>query len=163
MDVTVMGRLMARGKSKKSSPVKRSKNLSITGVAQAYIVGSAMSKAFTGNNLIDFVTGANDGTFNPGSDGGDRISLPELMGFTVVGGKLKLGMPFGQQHFGNNPNRYNYRTAVQQNISNYGAQAVFTSVVTPIAFRFGRRLSSRAGTTRYFNDFMRMAGLPVRV
>lgn len=163
MDGGMMGLLMARKGSRKSSPVKRSKNLSLTGVAQAYIVGSAMTKAVTGNNLIDFVSGANDGTFNPGSDGGDRISLPELMGFTVVGGKLKLGMPLGQQHFGSSTNRYNYRTAIQSNLEKYGAQAVFTSVVTPIAFRFGRRMSSRAGTTRYFNDFMRMAGLPVRV
>ncbi len=154
---------MARGRSKKSSPVKRSKNLSLTGVAQAYIVGSAMTKAVTGNNLIDFVTGANEGTFNPGSDGGQRISLPELMGFTVSGGKLKLGMPLGQQHFGSSANRYNYRTAIETNLRNHGAQAVATSIVTPIAFRFARRMSSRAGVTRYLNDFARMAGVPIRV
>lgn len=138
-------------------------NVSLTGMAQAYIVGSAMSKAVTGNNLLDFITGANDGTFNPGSDGGNRISLPELAGLTVQGGQLKLGMPFGQQHFGNAENRYNYTTAIKKNIQNHGAQAVVTSVVTPIAFRFGRRMASRSGVTRYTNKFFKMAGLPVRV
>lgn len=132
-------------------------------MAQAFIVGNAMSKAVTGNGIIDFVTGANDGTFNPGSDGGDRISLPELAGFTVVGGKLKLGMPFGQQHFGSSESRYNYTTAIKHNFSKYGASAVATAVVTPVAVRFGRRLSSRAGVTRYVNQFFRMAGLPLRM
>ena len=110
-----MARLMARRGSKKKSPRKTSTNLSLTGMAQAYIVGSAMTKAVTGNNLLDFVTGANDGTFNPGSDGGDRISLPELAGITVESGQLKLGMPFGQQHFGKTKGRFNYKTAVQHN------------------------------------------------
>ena len=102
-----------------------------------------MTKAVTGNNLLDFITGANDGTFNPGSDGGNRISLPELAGITVQGGQLKLGMPFGQQHFGTTEGRYNYKTAIQTNFRQHGAQAVVTSVVTPIAFRFGRKMASR--------------------
>lgn len=157
-----MDNSMARKRSKKSTP-RKSTNLSLTGMAQAYIVGSAMTKAVTGNNLLDFVTGANDGTFNPGSDGGNRISLPEIAGLTVESGQLKLGMPFGQQHFGKSENRYNYKTAVQANFRQHGAQAVVTSVVTPIAFRFGRKMASRSGVTRYTNRFFKMAGLPLRV
>lgn len=154
---------MARRGSKNKSPRKTSTNLSLTGMAQAYIVGSAMTKAVTGNNLADFITGANDGTFNPGSDGGERISLPELAGITVQGGQIKLGMPFGQQHFGTSANRFNYRTAIQHNLKKHGAQAVVTSIVTPAAFRFGRRMASRSGVTRYTNRFFKMAGLPIRV
>lgn len=159
-----MGSSMARRVSKRKSTPTRSKNLSLTGMAQSYIVGSAMTKALTGNNLLDFITGASDGTFNPGRDGGDRISLPELAGITKdSSGNLQLGMPFGQQHFGTTEGRFNYKTAVQSNFKKYGAQAVVTSVVTPFAFRFGRRMASRAGVTRYTNQFFKMAGLPLRV
>ena len=157
-----MGSSMARKRSKKSSP-RKSPNLSLTGMAQAYIVGSAMPKAVTGNNLLDFITGANDGTFNPGSDGGERISLPELAGLTVANGQLQLGMPFGQGHFGKTEGRFNYKTAVEHNFRKHGAQPVVTSVVTPIAFRFGRKMASRSGVTRYTNRFFKMAGLPLRV
>jgi hypothetical protein len=158
-----MGPSMARKRSKKSRP-KTSTNLSLTGMAQAYIVGSAMTKAVTGNNLADFITGANDGTFNPGRDGGERISLPELAGITKDSqGKLQFGAPFGQQHFGTSAGRYNYKTAIETNLKNHGAQAVVTAIITPPAFRFARRMASRSGVTRYTNRFFKMAGLPLRV
>jgi hypothetical protein len=153
---------MARRKKRKSSP--RTTSISLTGVAQSYIVGSAMTKAFTGNNLMEFVTGVTSGTFNPGGDGGQRISLPELLGIRQIHGKTVFtGELLGQGHFGGSANRFTYQTAVRHNLRTHGAQALATAVMVPVGVKVFRRLASRSGVTRYANKAFKMTGLPVRM
>ena len=151
---------MARRTKRKSSS-RKTTNLSITGVAQSYIVGSAMTKAFTGNNLMEFVTGRRGGKFAPGADGGQNISLPELLGINSSG--QFTGNILGTGHFGNDPNAYTYKTAVKHNLKKYGFEAAVTAVAVPVGVRVFRRLSSRSGVTRYANQFLKMTGLPVRM
>jgi hypothetical protein len=154
---------MAR-RSKRKSPRKTQTNLSLTGVAQSYIVGSAMTKALTGNNLMEFVTGITSGTFNPGGDGGQRISLPELLGIRKIHGKTVFtGELLGQGHFGGAENRFTYEKAVKHNLRVHGAQALTTAVMVPVGVKVFRRLASRSGVTRYVNQAFKMTGLPVRM
>jgi hypothetical protein len=158
-----MGRLMAR-RSKRKSPRKTQTNLSLTGVAQSYIVGSAMTKAFTGNNLMEFVTGVRGGNFNPGADGGQNISLPEILGIRKIHGKTVFtGQLLGEGHFGSAENRFNYQSAVKHNLRVHGAQALTTAVMVPVGVKVFRRLASRSGVTRYVNKAFKMTGLPVRM
>jgi len=164
MDGRKMARLMAR-RSKRKSPRRTQTNISLTGVAQSYIVGSAMTKAITGNSLADFVTGRggnSPGQFKPGADHGGAFSLPELLGVRLKSDgtpTLKLDNFLSQGHFGG----YTLTSAVKENLMNNGFQAAVTAIAVPVGFRVIRRLSSRAGVTRYVNKAFKMTGLPVRM
>ena len=129
---------------KKNSRRRTQTKISLTGLAESYIIGSAATKALTGNNLMEFVTGRRGGEFRPGSDGGQNISLPEILGIRKVGGKTVFtGDIFGQGHFGSNENRYTYTSAVKHNLGLHGMQSVGTMILTPIAFRYGRKLARK--------------------
>jgi len=117
----------------------------------------------TGNNLVDFVTGRggkNPGVFAPGADGGQNISLPELLGIRKIHGKTVFtGDLFGQGHFGGSENRYSYTSAAKHNLGLYGMQSVGTMILTPIAFRMGRKLARKPITMA--NKLLKGSGLRV--
>jgi hypothetical protein len=134
---------MARKRSSKRR-VRRSTAISLTGLAESYILGSAATKALTGNNLMEFVSGRRGGNLRPGADGGQNISLPELLGFRTVHGKTVFtGDFFGQGHFGTSENRFNYTSAIKHNLGAHGLQSAATMIMTPIAFRFGKKLARK--------------------
>ena len=150
---------MARRSKRKSAP-RRTNNLSLTGVAQSYIVGSAMTRAAFGMGLAPFLS---EGWLTPstktqataigmGSGWVQGVSLAELVQEIVPGGK--------DGGFGS---KFSLGQAVKANMKQYGPQAVVTAIATPVAFRVARRLMSRSGVTRYANKGFKMAGLPVRV
>jgi hypothetical protein len=123
-----------------------------------------MTKAITGNSLADFITGRggnSPGQFKPGADHGGAFSLPELLGVRVKNGTptLELGNFLSQGHFG----KYTLTSAVKENLMNNGLEAAVTAIAVPVGFKVIRRLSSRAGVTRYVNKAFKMTGLPVRM
>tara|TARA_Y100001963_G_scaffold109448_1_gene151352 strand:- start:3566 stop:3928 length:363 start_codon:yes stop_codon:yes gene_type:complete len=120
-----------------------------------------MSKAITGNNLFDFVTGMggnSPGQFKPGADDGRLFSLPELVGFRLVNNKVVWDP--SRPHWGTNTT---LTSAVKHNLATNGMQALGTAVLVPVGVRVFRRLSSRAGVTKYVNKAFKMTGLPVRM
>ena len=93
---------------------------------------------------MEFVSGRRGGNLRPGADGGQNISLPELLGFRTVHGKTVFtGDFFGQGHFGSSENRFNYTTAIKHNLGAHGLQSAATMIMTPIAFRFGKKLARK--------------------
>jgi hypothetical protein len=128
---------MARRKS--SKPRRRTTNkISLTGLAETAIIGSAMTKMFFNVNLASFFTGVTTGSkagtgFYPSSDGGSRITLPELAGINSrgefsadrVGGTYASGQTF--------------TSTVLSNMKANAFQAVAVAVVTPIIFRMGKK------------------------
>lgn len=147
-------------RSKRKSPRKTQTNLSLTGVAQSYIVGSAMTRAAFGMGLVPFLS---EGWLTPatktpataigmGSGWVQGVSLAELVQEIVPGGKD-----------GNFGSGFSLERAVKANMKQYGPRAVVTAIATPVAFRIARRLMSRSGVTRYANKAFKMTGLPVRV
>ena len=150
---------MARRSKRKSSP-RRQNNLSLTGVAQTYIVGSALSRATFGMELAPFLlegwatpaTKTQATALGMGSGWVQGVSLAELVQEVIPGGKD-----------GNFGSGFSLGRAVKANMKQYGPAAIGTAIVTPIAFKMGRRLLSRSGVTRYANKAFKMTGLPVRV
>jgi hypothetical protein len=129
---------------KKATRRRTATRISLTGLAESYIIGSAATKALTGNNLMEFVTGRLNGEFKPGADGGQNISLPEILGIRKIHGKTVFtGDIFGQGHFGGSANRFNYTSAMKHNLGLHGMQSVGTMILTPIAFRYGRKLARK--------------------
>jgi hypothetical protein len=70
---------MARRKSKRS-PRRKFTGLAVLPALEAYVQTSIWTEAALGVNPIEFFTGFTDGKFKPGTDGGQVITLPELMG-----------------------------------------------------------------------------------
>lgn len=131
---------MARRKSSKRR-VRRTTAISLTGLAESYILGSAVTKAFTGNNLFDFVTGMggnSPGQFRPGADDGRLISLPELIGFRTVGGKTVFDPSIS--HYGKN---LTLTDALKHNLETNGLMSVATLLVTPFAFKMAKKLARK--------------------
>ena len=152
---------MARRSKRK--PARRTQtNLSLTGVAQTYIVGSALSRATFGMDLGPFLlegwatphskaktTGSMVGM---GSGWTQGISLAEL---------IEIAVPGGQSAGINSTNTL--PKMIKANMKQFGPAAIGTAIVAPVAFRMGRRLLSRSGLTRTANKAFKMTGLPVRV
>jgi hypothetical protein len=151
---------MVRRSKRKSAP-RRQNNLSLTGVAQTYIVGSALSRATFGMDLGPFLL---EGWATPstkakttgtmvgmGSGWAQALSLAELVEVAVPGGSHAYNTPA------------HVTKMIKANMKQFGPAAIGTAIVTPIAFKMGRRLLSRSGVTRYANKAFKMTGLPVRV
>jgi len=138
IDGTNVGNLMARKKSSKRK-YRRSTKLSLTGLAETLIIGSAATKMFFGVNLPSFVTGVTYGSdagtgFYPGGDGATRITLPELAGINSAGqfSVDRIGGVYGANS--------SFTDAVMRNVRTYAVPSIMTAVVTPIAFRFGKKI-----------------------
>lgn len=145
---------MARRKSKKSRP-KRSKAISLTRTAEAIVVGNAITEATLGGNMAEVLTGRFDGTYNPGADGGQRISVVELLGFTATGWKPEnIGGRYGTKY------ATSFTNAVWENLKTNGVKSMITIGLTPIVFRVVRKQAR--GFSRMFNKLARDMGVPVR-
>jgi hypothetical protein len=88
---------MAQRKNRKSgrytkSSRRRSKpKTNLTNLAVSGLVANSITQGLFKSNLIDFFTGRRDGVYRAGSDGGDRLTLPELIGW----GSIKTGGNYG--------------------------------------------------------------------
>ena len=132
-----MGHSMAKRKS--SKPRRRTTNkISLTGLAETAIIGSAMTKMFFNVNLASFVTGVTSGSasgtgFFPNSDGGSMITLPELAGINSSGkfDAARIGGTYGAGE--------TFTSSVMQNSKYNAFQSGAVAAVTPIVFRMGKK------------------------
>jgi len=69
---------MAR-KQKRRAP-KKFRGIRIIPAVEALAQATIWTQATMGVNPIAFLTGVTSGGFKPGADGGERITLPELLG-----------------------------------------------------------------------------------
>jgi len=106
-------------------------------LAETLIVGSAATRMFAGVNLLSFATGITTGSragtgFYPSQDGATRITLPELAGFGPDGWDAKyIGGSFGNSSL---------QASVMSNIRANAASSIATAVITPILFRYGKKI-----------------------
>lgn len=137
--VTSVGSLMARRKSSKRRR-RTTTNLSLIGLAETAIIGSAATKMLFNVNLASFLTGvtsgSNQGTgFFPSSDGGSRITLPELLGFTSTGWSADaVGGTYNSTG-----THTSFTDAVFRNAKENALPAIATAFFTPIAFKFMKK------------------------
>lgn len=85
------------------------------------------------SNLSDFFTGRRDGVYRAGSDGGNRLTLPEILG----AGSIALGGNYGKvpmQGYENLPNAI--KTNLQRNGLTMAAQAILIPVGVKVAKKF---------------------------
>ena len=136
---------------KKRTTRRRTKQgINLLNAAQSAIIASAVTQGMFNVNLMEFLTGRVDGKFNPGGDGSNTITLPELLGFGAngfnaanIGGRYAPGKNFTGQ--------------VRYNLSRQGTQMASTLVLAPIAFTVAKKLT--AAPRRDANKLLKMAGL----
>ncbi len=141
--------------SKSSKQPRKTNGFSISRGAEALIVGSAITNATLGGNVFEVLSGRFDGGYNPGADGGQRISIPEVLGFTKSGWKAEnVGGTYGSKF------ATSFTNAVWENFKANGVKSFVTITATPIVFRVLRKQARPF--TRMFNKLMRDVSLPVR-
>jgi hypothetical protein len=127
-------------------------------LAEGYVQTNIWTEKMFNTNPFEFVTGITDGTYNPGGDGGDTISIPEIIGF----GSRSFGQSGG--NFGSYAN--NLTGAVARNISGkvdanayeVGMGLIMPAVQTALVgagFKWGKKLTSkpRAAVNRQLKAF----------
>ena len=144
---------MARKRSKKSRP-RRTKAISLSGLAESAIMGSAVTKMLFNVNLLEFITGTVDGKYNPGADGGQNITAPELLGFTKSGWNISnIGGAYGKTY------ATSFTDAVGENFGNNAAMSVGTLILAPIGFRMLRKVARKP--LREANKLLKGTGVRV--
>lgn len=141
---------MAR-RRRTTKPKRRvSKAVNAVGVAESMVLANAVTKGFFGTNLVEFMTGFQDGKFKAGADGSYRLSLPELAGFTTsgfnptnIGGRYGAGFGIGD--------------ALKYNLKNNAGSMVTTLIVAPILFRAGSKLLRKPRSQA--NKLLKMSGV----
>lgn len=145
---------MARKRSRKSPRRRTSTKISISGLAESAIMGSAVTKMLFNTNLLEFATGTIDGKYNPGADGGQNITMPELLGFTKSGWNISnIGGLYGKTY------ATSFTNAVADNFSRNAAMSVATLFLTPIAFKTVRRLARKP--VREANKLLKGTGVRI--
>tara|TARA_R100001086_G_scaffold242532_1_gene170314 strand:+ start:284 stop:649 length:366 start_codon:yes stop_codon:yes gene_type:complete len=120
-------------------------------------MGSYITQATMGGNILEVITGRFGGVYNPGADGGNRVSVPELLGLTKDGFKIEnVGGRYGTRAGSGT----SFTEAVMNNLKANGVKSLIGLTVTPVIFKVVRK---QAGPfSRMFNKTMRMAGVPLR-
>lgn len=130
---------MARRKSSKRRTRRRTTSLSLIGLAETVVIGSAATQMFFGTNLLSFLTGYADHQspskgygWSPGADGKNVITLPELLGFTSSG--------WSAENIGGNYGAGNtFMSSVNENVGKNFLPSIATAFVAPIAFKFAKK------------------------
>ena len=139
MDVTNVASLMARRKSSKRRRSPRRNYLSLTGTAETLILANAGTNALFGMGVVPFLT---EGWLVPQSNA--SINSWQLSASELVKGIIPGGASYGQS--GKSPwtnDAAGVAAAMKRNLQNHGAASVATAIVTPIAFKMGKKLFRR--------------------
>lgn len=118
--------------------------------AQAGIILNAVTTGLFNSNLVDFVTGSKGGQFAAGSDGTYRLTMPEMLGFTTSGWKSSAVGGVYASGFG-------LQRVVTDNFKRNAGSMIATIVLTPAAFKVGKKLT--AMPRRDINKGLKMLGL----
>lgn len=129
----------------------------MTDAALAYVQADAVTQGLFDNSPVEFVTGRIGGNFRPGADGGQNISLPEILGFdrnmnwsiSRVGGEWSTG------------SNYTMTSAIRRNLQVNGWKSATTLVLAPVGFRFVKKAASKPRS--FVNKWMREFKIPIRV
>lgn len=106
-------------------------------MAQQFIIANAITRGVAGTNLIPFLTEGwlTDKTSGSSYGAGNSwtFSASELIG-GMVGGNFGMSSEWQQ---------YGIMQAFEKNLKANGAQMLATVVLTPIAFKFGKKLLNK--------------------
>lgn len=124
----------------------KAKGVRVVKTGLQIVQADALTRALFGTNIMEFLTGKVNGTFNPGADGYQIVTLPELIGMTKHGWNGMAGGNYGTKTF---------KDAIAYNLSRNGTNAV----ATVIAARVGVKVLKQMGVFRDLNAMNKALGL----
>ena len=125
--------------ARKRKPRTRRKKqpISVLNMAESALIGNALTMGFFDAGLVDFFTGRMDGQFKAGGDGGQRLTLPEILGFAGSGG-------FGGTYAASGKGIQSMTDAVKYNLKGEkGVKMIISVAAIPIAFKLTKKLARR--------------------
>ena len=146
---------MARRKSKAKPRSRTAKNINILNIAESALLANAVTQGLFNSNLKDFVMGTQNGVYNAGADGGERLTLPEIFG-------VGQNIPFGG-NYGAVPKKgfENFSSAVMTNAKNNFMTMGTSLIGISVGFKLATRLTKKPRSTT--NKLLKMTGLGVKV
>ena len=137
---------MARRKKQRKAR-KKFTGLNVLSLTEGYVTTSIWTEKLFNTNPFEFVTGITNGTYNPGADGGETISIPELLGAGPGG----MGGKFGS-YASDLPNAVarnisgNYQSASKPSVGDVASGLVMPAIQTALVgagFRFGKKITRK--------------------
>jgi hypothetical protein len=146
---------MARRKSK-AKPRSRSKpSINLLNIGESALLANAVTQGLFNANLKDFIMGTQDGVWKVGADGGDRLTLPEILG---VGKNVNFGGNYGDVPM---KGFENFTSTVMSNAKNNFVTMGTSLILIPVGFTLAGRLTKKPRATA--NKMLKMTGLGVKV
>ena len=142
---------MARRKSKAKPRSRTAKNVNILNIAESALLANAVTQGLFNTNLKDFVMGTQNGVYNAGSDGGHRLTLPEILG---IGPKIAFGGNYGTTPL---VGFENFSSAVMTNAKNNFSEIATSLILIPIGFIVASKLTKKPRASA--NKLLKMTGL----
>jgi outer membrane lipoprotein SlyB len=155
---------MTKAEKKRAAAARRRnrmKGVNVLSLAEGYVQTNIWTEKLFNTNPFEFVTGITSGTYNPGSDGGSVISIPEILGARGGGNTGALGGSFGSY-------AADLPGAVARNITGKTSSdpmEVATSLIMPaiqttlvgVGFKFGKKMTAKPRSA--INRGLRQFGL----
>lgn len=132
-----------------TAPRRRSKakGVRVVKAANQAIMLNALTTSLFGTNLVQFTTGKVNGKYNPGADGYQILTLPEIIGFTKNG--------WNADNVGGNYGTKTFQDTLMYNLRTNGAQAIGTV----IAAKAATKVLQKMGVFRDLNSLNRALGV----
>ena len=131
---------------------RRSKpKTNLTNLAVSALVANSITQGMFNSNIVDFVTGRQDGVYNAGSDGSLRLTAPELLGLRGRGG---IGGTYGSG--------YDLQSVLMKNLKDNWVPMTIGVVGIPIVVKTAMKLI-RKPVILPANRMLKSVGLDVKV
>jgi len=164
---------MARRKSRKMKKTRTPRTLNLFGVAEAALIGNAVTQGFFGVGIGDFFLNKDGGPSGMVETRVNQITAREIIngitgrtgGYGTTGSRTTTTMGGGkitQNVYAGGPGMGGgLSAAIKTNLAENGGQMLASLVIIPVAFRVGSKLTRKPRAL--VNKVGKMSGLPVRV
>jgi len=117
-------------------------------------VANAVTQGMFNSNLMDFFTGNRDGRYVAGSDGSQRLTLPELFGAGSIA--------FGGNYAGTVGQYDNLTNTLKTNFQRNGLKMAMAVIAIPVVAKVATKVLRKPVLTPV-NRMIKMTGLDVKV
>jgi len=114
----------------------RKQPTSVLKLAESAIILNAVTTSVFGAGISDFFTGKRDGVYVAGGDGGQRLTLPEIIGLSGSGG-------VGGTYSASGRGVQSMTEAMRENLKANGMSLAVQLVAVPLAFKFGKKILAK--------------------
>ena len=150
-----MARRRKNGRFTKSTRrTRRKPKVNLVNTAVGLGVANAVTQGMFNSNLMDFFTGNRDGRYQAGSDGSQRLTLPELFGAGSIA--------FGGNYAGSAGQYDNLTNTLRTNFERNWLKMAGGVILIPVAAKVATKLLRKPVLTP-MNRMIKMTGLDVKV